>query len=118
MVQFTVNPDAASIDLSAKSPLGLRELQSIPVPGHVSGSCVSMVRFAEIIFVAMLNLIEIRPSVFSYIPGIQSAFGTRGIAAEYFFLPMAYGVVLLFLDETRKFFNRRYPQSYMSRVAW
>jgi len=55
---------------------------------------------------------------FSYVPWFQHIFLTRGIRAEYFFLPLAYGVVLLFLDESRKWWNRKHPKSLLAKIAW
>ncbi|KAK7001680.1 calcium ATPase [Favolaschia claudopus] len=55
---------------------------------------------------------------FSYVPGIQKVFLTRGISAEFFFLPMAYGSVVLFLDEMRKLWNRTHPSSFLAKIAW
>lgn len=55
---------------------------------------------------------------FSYIPVFQKVFLTRGIAAEYFFLPIAYGCVVLFCDEMRKWWNRAHPKSVMAKIAW
>ncbi|KAF8512185.1 sodium-potassium ATPase [Gautieria morchelliformis] len=55
---------------------------------------------------------------FSYIPFFQNAFLTRGIPAEHYFIPMAFGAVLLFLDETRKYFVRRNPKGVLARLAW
>ncbi|KAJ7713558.1 hypothetical protein B0H16DRAFT_1899480 [Mycena metata] len=69
------------------------------------------------IFPAMLAALALA-CFFSYIPWFQTIFLTRGIQAEFFFLPMAYGAVLLFLDETRKWCNRAYPKSLLARMAW
>ncbi|KAF8512193.1 sodium-potassium ATPase [Gautieria morchelliformis] len=55
---------------------------------------------------------------FSYVPFFQNAFLTRGIPAEHYFIPMTFGVVLLFLDETRKYFVRRNPKGVLARLAW
>ncbi|KAF7984332.1 hypothetical protein HWV62_15333 [Athelia sp. TMB] len=55
---------------------------------------------------------------FSYIPVFQKVFLTRGVAVEYFFLPMAYGCVVLFCDEMRKWWNRTHPKSIMAKIAW
>lgn len=55
---------------------------------------------------------------FSYLPAFQRVFLTRGISVEYFFLPMAYGVGLIVLDEARKAWNRRRPSSILAKVAW
>lgn len=55
---------------------------------------------------------------FSYIKAIQNVFLTRGIPAEHFFLPMAFGVVTLSADELRKLYIRSYPKSILAKVAW
>ncbi|KAJ7618585.1 hypothetical protein FB45DRAFT_1007358 [Roridomyces roridus] len=69
------------------------------------------------LFPSMLAALAIA-CFFSYIPWFQSTFLTRGIPAEFFFLPMAYGIVLLFLDEARKWWNRGHPRSLLARIAW
>ncbi|KAF9263793.1 calcium ATPase [Marasmius fiardii PR-910] len=56
--------------------------------------------------------------LFSYLPWFQRVFLTRGVAAQYYFLPMAYGVALVFADETRKYLNRKYPKSLLAKWAW
>lgn len=55
---------------------------------------------------------------FSYIRPIQNVFLTRGIPAEYFFLPMAFGLVTLSFDEARKLVVRSNPRSLVARLAW
>ncbi|TNY23070.1 hypothetical protein DMC30DRAFT_444722 [Rhodotorula diobovata] len=42
-----------------------------------------------------------------FVPFFHRTFGTRPVPVEAFFLPLAYGVVLLALDEARKAANRR-----------
>ncbi|KAJ7366054.1 hypothetical protein DFH08DRAFT_162880 [Mycena albidolilacea] len=69
------------------------------------------------IFPAMLVALALA-CFFSYTPWFQHIFLTRGISAEFFFLPMAYGTVLLFLDEARKWWNRSHPNSWLARIAW
>ncbi|KAJ7085621.1 hypothetical protein C8R43DRAFT_1244958 [Mycena crocata] len=69
------------------------------------------------IFPAMLAALALA-CFFSYVPWFQSIFLTRGIKAEFFFLPMAYGATLLRLDETRKWWNRGHPKSWLARIAW
>ncbi|KAJ8078261.1 hypothetical protein PM082_000467 [Marasmius tenuissimus] len=56
--------------------------------------------------------------LFSYVPWFQKVFLTRGVNVEFYFLPMAYGVGLVFLDEMRKLWNRTYPKSLLARWAW
>ncbi|KAF9072827.1 hypothetical protein BDP27DRAFT_1290170 [Rhodocollybia butyracea] len=55
---------------------------------------------------------------FSYVPVFQNILLTRGVKAQYFFLPMAYGLVILFIDESRKWWNRGHPKSLLAKVAW
>ncbi|CAK5279696.1 unnamed protein product [Mycena citricolor] len=55
---------------------------------------------------------------FSYVPWFQRVFLTRGIPAEFFFLPIAYGLGLLFLDEMRKWWNRAHPKGLLAKIAW
>ncbi|PBK66785.1 calcium ATPase [Armillaria solidipes] len=55
---------------------------------------------------------------FSYIPWFQQVLLTRGVHVEFFFLPIAYGIVMLFLDEARKWWNRAHPSSFLASIAW
>jgi len=72
---------------------------------------------------------------FSYIGWFQKIFLTRGIKAEYFFLPMTYvffldivfsvllivfryGSGVLFMDEARKWWVRGHPLSVLAKIAW
>ncbi|KAK0457306.1 uncharacterized protein EV420DRAFT_1550084 [Desarmillaria tabescens] len=55
---------------------------------------------------------------FSYIPWFQQVLLTRGVDVEFYFLPIAYGIVMLFLDEARKWWNRRHPSSVLARISW
>ncbi|KAJ8463350.1 hypothetical protein ONZ45_g17610 [Pleurotus djamor] len=70
-----------------------------------------------LLFPAMLAALALA-CFFSYVPWFQKIFLTRGIRAEYFFLPMAYGVVVLFVDEARKWYNRKRPNSVLAWLAW
>lgn len=53
-----------------------------------------------------------------YIPGLAAAVQSSPIPVEYFFLPMAFGLWLLFADEARKYCVRRWPTGFLARVAW
>lgn len=55
---------------------------------------------------------------FSYVPFFQKTFLTRGVPVEHYFIPLAFGAGLLFLDETRKWLVRRYPQGLLAKLAW
>lgn len=55
---------------------------------------------------------------FLYVPNFHDSLGTAIVPVEYWFLPMGFGMGLLLLDEGRKFLVRRYPTSFVARVAW
>ncbi|EMD41786.1 hypothetical protein CERSUDRAFT_90363 [Gelatoporia subvermispora B] len=55
---------------------------------------------------------------FSYVPWFQSIFQTRGVPVEFFFIPLTFALGLLFLDESRKYCVRRYPSSWVAKLAW
>ncbi|KAL6302232.1 sodium-potassium ATPase [Sparassis latifolia] len=55
---------------------------------------------------------------FSYVPWFQRVFQTRGIPAQFFFIPITFGLGLLILDEIRKLVVRTYPRSLIARLAW
>ncbi|KAK0528291.1 hypothetical protein OC834_004105 [Tilletia horrida] len=54
----------------------------------------------------------------SYVPAIQHVFLTREVRVEYFFLPAAFGIVMISLDEGRKLIVRTYPRSFLAKIAW
>ncbi|OJJ42424.1 hypothetical protein ASPZODRAFT_20541 [Penicilliopsis zonata CBS 506.65] len=55
--------------------------------------------------------------IFCYIPGLQKSIDTTSIPAEHFFLPVAFGVGLLFFDEGRKYCVR-HGHGFFARIAW
>lgn len=55
---------------------------------------------------------------FLYVPKFHHVLQTAIIPAEYWFFPMAYGMSILLLDEARKFLVRRFPRSWVARIAW
>ncbi|KAK5143256.1 hypothetical protein LTR04_001945 [Oleoguttula sp. CCFEE 6159] len=56
--------------------------------------------------------------IFLYIPKLQSVLGTSSVPVEHFFLPIAFGIGLLGLDEGRKWGVRRWPGGVLARIAW
>ncbi len=54
----------------------------------------------------------------SYIPALQRVFLTRGVEVEHYFLPVAFGVGMLMLEELRKLAVRHFPRSFLAYVAW
>ncbi|CUA71243.1 sodium/potassium-transporting ATPase subunit alpha [Rhizoctonia solani] len=69
------------------------------------------------IFPAMICALAIG-IFFSYVPFFQKTFLTRGVPVEHYFLPVAFGIGLLFLDEARKYIVRRYPNGLLAKLAW
>ncbi|WWC91684.1 uncharacterized protein L201_006630 [Kwoniella dendrophila CBS 6074] len=55
---------------------------------------------------------------FSYVPFFQHTFLTRGVPVQHIFIPFTFAIGLLSLDETRKFFIRRYPKGFLTKIAW
>jgi sodium/potassium-transporting ATPase subunit alpha len=53
-----------------------------------------------------------------YIPQLQAIIGTANVPAENFFLPAAFGLGVLFLDEGRKAAVRRWPNGLLAKIAW
>ncbi|KAH7348562.1 hypothetical protein BKA65DRAFT_584292 [Rhexocercosporidium sp. MPI-PUGE-AT-0058] len=53
-----------------------------------------------------------------YVPKFQSVLGTTEVPVEHFFLPAAFGIGILFLDEARKWGVRRWPRGFLDRCAW
>ena len=56
--------------------------------------------------------------IFLYIPGLQRTINSSKIPVEYFFFPVAFGLWLLFTDEVRKWWCRRWPKGMLARIAW
>lgn len=53
-----------------------------------------------------------------YIPQLQNVLATSGVPAEHFFLPAAFGMGVLLLDEARKFMVRKWPRGVVAKFAW
>jgi sodium/potassium-transporting ATPase subunit alpha len=53
-----------------------------------------------------------------YIPQLQSTLATTSVPVEHFFLPAAFGLGILFLDEARKWCVRKWPGGLLARCAW
>ncbi|KAJ4003188.1 hypothetical protein NW752_011637 [Fusarium irregulare] len=53
-----------------------------------------------------------------YIPPLRPVLGTTAVPVEHWFLPFAFGMFQLLLDEGRKFAVRRWPSSVLGRMAW
>ncbi|GAM86309.1 hypothetical protein ANO11243_043210 [Dothideomycetidae sp. 11243] len=55
---------------------------------------------------------------FLYVPKFHAVLGTSTVPVEHWFLPMAFGLAILLLDEGRKFGVRKWPKSLLARAAW
>jgi sodium/potassium-transporting ATPase subunit alpha len=53
-----------------------------------------------------------------YIPKLQQTLGTTSVPAEHFFLPAAFGLGIIFLDEARKWAVRKWPTGVLAKIAW
>ncbi|KAL2008629.1 hypothetical protein VTN00DRAFT_6823 [Thermoascus crustaceus] len=70
-----------------------------------------------LLFSAMLFALSM-VFILCYIPGLQRSIGTTSVPVEHFFLPVAFGLGLLLLDEGRKYWVRRWPKGFIARIAW
>ncbi|KAK2733701.1 hypothetical protein FQN57_001981 [Myotisia sp. PD_48] len=70
-----------------------------------------------LIFVSMIWSLCI-VFLFCYTPAIQRSVATTTVPVEHFFLPVAFGIGLLGLDELRKYFVRKNPKGLLARLAW
>lgn len=53
-----------------------------------------------------------------YPPAIQRVIITAAVPVEYWFLPFAFGMYIILLDEARRFWVRKYPMGLVARAAW
>ncbi|KAH2547145.1 hypothetical protein KXW48_006093 [Aspergillus fumigatus] len=53
-----------------------------------------------------------------YIPPLQRVLDTTSVPAEHYFLPAAFGMGILGLDELRKAAVRRWPHGALAKMAW
>ncbi|KAK3067368.1 hypothetical protein LTR53_015804 [Teratosphaeriaceae sp. CCFEE 6253] len=56
--------------------------------------------------------------LFLYVPKFHSVLGTSVVPVAHWFLPMGFGMGILLLDEGRKFLVRRFPRSFVAKMAW
>ncbi|KAB8067270.1 hypothetical protein BDV29DRAFT_94968 [Aspergillus leporis] len=53
-----------------------------------------------------------------YVPAFQEVLATSSVPAEHYFLPAAFGLGILCLDEMRKAAVRRWPTGVLAKCAW
>lgn len=56
--------------------------------------------------------------IFLYIPSLQDVIDTTTVSVEHWFLPAAFGLGLLLLDEARKYCVRTWPKGLLAKIAW
>ncbi len=53
-----------------------------------------------------------------YIPRLQPVIGSAPVPVEHWFLPSAFGLFVLLLDEARKLLVRGNPGGWLAAAAW
>jgi sodium/potassium-transporting ATPase subunit alpha len=67
---------------------------------------------AGILFSTVVGLI------ITLVPWFNSVFKTRPVPVKYVCPALGFGVALFLFDEIRKFLVRRYPKSFLAKMAW
>lgn len=52
------------------------------------------------------------------VPGIQNLFDTASVPIEFWLIPIPLGLGILFVDEVRKYIVRKFPGSFIAKIAW
>ncbi|KOS17404.1 Sodium/potassium-transporting ATPase subunit alpha-A [Escovopsis weberi] len=56
--------------------------------------------------------------LFLHVPQAQAIIGTSGVPVKYWFLPIAFGITIILIDEARRYFARQRPDGIVARLAW
>ncbi|KIW85556.1 hypothetical protein Z517_00948 [Fonsecaea pedrosoi CBS 271.37] len=91
--------------------LRTRHLSIFSHPPIFNRKTQNLLLFPAILFALVVALI------FTLIPDIDYL-GCDKVPVEHWFIPMAFGVGLLTLDELRKMVVRKYPHGILARLAW
>ncbi|KAF4595445.1 ATPase, P-type, transmembrane domain protein [Ophiocordyceps camponoti-floridani] len=89
-----------------------RRLSIFQHPPMFNKETQNLYLFPSILFALGMALLWIYP------PSIQSVLGTASIPVEYWFLPFSFGLFIILLDEARRYWVRRRPDSWVARAAW
>src|ERR1700733_9629932 len=89
-----------------------RRLSILQHPPLFRRSTRNIYLFPAILFALVVAVI------FLYIPKLQSVLSTTSVPAAHYFLPMAFGMGLLLLDEARKLAVRTRPKGLVAKMAW
>ncbi|KAI8722028.1 Cation-ATPase-N domain-containing protein [Fusarium sp. LHS14.1] len=68
--------------------------------------------FPAILFALAMAFFWLYPEEF------QNVLDTAEVPVEHWFLPMAFGIGLILIDEARKYCVRTYPKGLLARMAW
>jgi len=91
--------------------LRTRHLSIFAHPPLVNKLTQNWYLFPAILFALTVALI------FTLVPGLQDL-GCTHVPVAHWFLPMAFGLALLSIDELRKMCVRRYPSGFLAKIAW
>lgn len=89
-----------------------RRLSIFQHPPAFNKATQNLYLFPAIIFAFVIAIF------FLYTKPIQDAVGTTSVPVEYYFLPMTFGLAILFMDEARKWAVRKYPRGFLAKIAW
>ncbi|KAH6894216.1 hypothetical protein B0T10DRAFT_527113 [Thelonectria olida] len=89
-----------------------RRLSIIQHPPLFNKQTQNWYLFPAILFALAMALFWLYPHVF------QRVLQTAPVPVEHWFLPMAFGMGLLLLDEARKYCVRTWPNGILARIAW
>lgn len=92
--------------------LRTRRLSIFQHPPLFNPSTQNPYLFPAIVFALLIVFI------FCYIPSLQAVIDSADVPVEHWFLPMAFGLGLLCVDEARKAATRRWPRGWLAKVAW
>ena len=92
--------------------LRTRRLSIFQHPPAFNRETQNLLLFPAILFAFCMAILWL------YIPQLQVVLATSGVPAEHFFLPAAFGMVVLLIDEGRKYVVRGWPNGFLARIAW
>ena len=135
MVQSTVDPHPKTVPVPTKPHHQPTHAESVLVPCYATGS---RARLVSISFRLPLytndcwssnQFLLLHPCVAKCYPdpwGRGRVFlPANGVRSRHLLIPLylihhtiRYGVVMLFIDESRKWWNRAHPKSLLAKIAW
>ncbi|GIK00959.1 hypothetical protein Aspvir_004989 [Aspergillus viridinutans] len=89
-----------------------RRLSIFSHPPAFNKKTQNLLLFPAIIFALGIAVIWL------YIPPLQRVLDTTSVPVEHYFLPAAFGLGILGLDELRKAAVRRWPHGILAKMAW